>query len=299
MNNPKQEMPFLDHLEELRMRILWSLLALAVCTAIGIFATIRLNVVDVLTAPLFSVVAELAVDDSSFLGVLESGRMAYFNLTEPLFFIIKLGMLTGLILASPILVYHAWAFLSPALEERERRLIIPSMTLGLLLFTAGVSLAYFVALPMTIRFLLLFGAKWFTPALTAGYYLSLVWRLLLAFGVAFELPVVVVILTALGLVTPAFLRAKRRHAIVIITVLASFLSPGDFISVTLLLMVPLILLYEVSVLLSAIIVRRRADQTPDADHSAETTVPLLFVIGLATARWKNRRAKTVVVEGVS
>ncbi len=298
MNNPNQEMPFLDHLEELRMRILWSLLALAVCSAIGIFAAIRLNVVDVLTAPLFSVVADLAVDDSSYLGVLESGRMAYFNLTEPLFFIIKLGMLTGLLLASPLLVYHAWAFLSPALKERERRLIIPCMTLGLLLFAVGVSLAYFVALPMTIRFLLLFNAQWFAASLTAGYYLALVLRILLAFGVVFELPVVVIILTSLGLVTPAFLRAKRRHAIVLITILASLLSPGDVFQVTLLLMIPLVFLYEISIVLSTMIVRRRTKAAQESGGPPENAVPLLFVLGLATARWRNRRGRIVSVEGV-
>ncbi len=293
MNNPKQEMPFLDHLEELRMRMLWSLLAVAICSAIGIFATIRLNVMDVLTAPLYSIVTDLAANDPDFVGVLGAGRLAFLNLTEPFFFILKLGMLTGLLLASPILVYHAWAFLSPALERRERRLIIPSMSFGLLLFAAGVSLAYYVALPMTIRFLLTFGAEWFTPTLTAGYYLSLVWRLLMAFGVVFELPVVVVILTSLGLVTPAFLRAKRRHAIVLITILASILSPGDFISVTLLLMAPLVLLYEVSIVLSTMVVRRRASGNADG---AENSVPLLFVVGMATAKWRNRTRPTVAVD---
>ena len=277
--------------------MLWSLLAMAVCTAAGIFAAIQLNLMDVLTAPLYSVVADLAVDDPAFLGVLDSGRMAFFNLTEPLFFIIKLGMLAGVLLASPILVYHAWAFLAPALKERERRLIIPSMTLGLLLFAAGVSLAYFVALPVTIRFLLQFGSQWFSATLTAGYYLSLVLRLLSAFGIVFELPVVVIILTALGLVTPAFLRAKRRHAIVLISILASLLSPGDVFQIMLLLMVPLILLYEVSILLSVMIVRRRADGAEGADGPPENSVPLLFILGMATARWRNRRHPTVVVDG--
>ena len=297
MTKRKSEMPFLDHLEELRTRMLWSLLALTICVAVGIFASIRLNVMDVLTSPLYSIVADLSVDDPMFLGVLGTGRLAFLNLTEPLFFIIKLGMLTGLLLASPILVYHIWGFLSPALEERERHLIIPSMTFGLLLFAAGVSLAYFVALPMTIRFLLLFGAEWFTPTLTAGYYLPLVVRILLTFGVVFELPVVVVVLTSLGLVTPAFLRAKRRHAIVLITILASFLSPGDVYQITILLMVPLILLYEVSILLATMIVRRRANRVEDDDRPPEDSVPLLFVLGVATAKWRNRRHPTVVVDG--
>ena len=297
MTKRKSEMPFLDHLEELRGRMLWSLLALTICCAVGIFAVIRLNVMDVLLEPLYSVVAGLAADDPAFLGVLDSGRMAFLNLTEPLFFIIKLGMYTGLLLASPIIVYHIWAFLSPALEERERRLIVPSMTFGLFLFAAGVSLAYFVALPMTIRFLLLFGAQWFSATLTVGYYFPLVMRLLIVFGVVFELPVVVVILTSLGLVTPAFLRAKRRHAIVLITILASFLSPGDVFQVTLLLMVPLILLYEVSILLSTMIVRRRANAAEGDNRPPDNAVPLLFVLGMATARLRNRRRPTVVVDG--
>lgn len=291
------EMPFLDHLEELRMRLLWSMLAAGIGAAIGIFAAMRLNVMDVLTAPLYGALAELAAQDPSFV-LLGDERLAFLNLTEPFFFILKLGMITGLLLASPVIVYQAWAFLSPALEDRERRLIMPTMSMGLVLFAMGVALAYFVALPMTIRFLLDFGSEWFTPTLTAGYYLDLVTRLLLAFGAVFELPVVVLVLTSLGLVTPAFLRAKRRHAIVLSTVLAAFLSPGDYISVTLLLMVPLILLYEVSIVLAVVVERRRAQEAHPDSSPPEQSVPLLFVAGLATAHLRNRRGATVSVEGV-
>ena len=118
---------------------------------------------------------------------------------------------------------------------------------------------------MTIRFLLLFGVEDFAPALTAGFYLSFVVRILLAFGIVFELPIVVMILSVLGLVTPAMLRKYRRHAIVAITILASFLSPGDIITVTLLMMIPLIFLYEVGILLSAMIYRRKEQPTIDPD----------------------------------
>jgi len=292
-------MPFLDHLEELRARLLWSLLAVAVGSAVGIFAAIRLNVMDILTAPLYSVVADLAAKDSEYLGVLSTGRLTFLNLSEPFFFILKLGMMTGVILASPVIVYHIWAFLSPALEDRERRFILPTMAFGLLLFASGVALAYFVALPMTIRFLLEFGSEWFTPALTAGYYLNLVVRLLLAFGLAFELPVVVVVLTSLGVVSPRFLREKRRHAVVLSTVLASFLSPGDAFQVTILLMVPLILLYEVSIVLSVWITRRKgADESTPSASPPDGSVPLLFVLGVATAGWRNRRRRIVSVDGL-
>lgn len=236
---------------------MWSVLAVMVGAVIGIYATIQFDLIGVLTAPLFAVIRGIGSDDPIFLGLLGTERLVFLNLTEPFFFILRLGVTVGVVLASPVVVYQAWAFLAPALEDRERRAIVPTFILGLGLFAAGVALAHFVTLPLTIRFLLLFGAEWFTPALTAGFYMSLVVRLLLAFGLAFELPVVLLVLTALGLVSAAFLRSKRRHAIVAITVLAAFISPGDTVVVTCLLMMPLFLLYEFGIVLSAGVERRR------------------------------------------
>ena len=106
-------------------------------------------------------------------------------------------------------------------------------------------------------FLLFFGWDYFAPMLQAGRYFGFVNALLMAFGILFELPVVIMILSALGLVTPGFLREKRRHAIVIITVLASLLSPGDVVTVTAMMMIPLVLLYEFSILLSVVITKKR------------------------------------------
>ncbi|MDH3224734.1 MAG: twin-arginine translocase subunit TatC, partial [Gemmatimonadota bacterium] len=116
---------------------------------------------------------------------------------------------------------------------------------------------YYIALPISIRFLMGLLTDFMTPSIEATRYLGFVIKLLLGFGLVFELPVVILILSALGLVTPAFLRARRRHAIVIITVVASFLSPGDVIAVTVLMMIPLIFLYEFSILLSVLVWRRR------------------------------------------
>ena len=110
------EMPFLDHLEELRMRILWSVLAIGACTVVGIFAAIKLDLIELLTAPLFSVVAKLAAEDPVFLGMLAQERLTFLNLTEPFFFILKIGMMAGFVLASPVVVYQVWGFLGPALE---------------------------------------------------------------------------------------------------------------------------------------------------------------------------------------
>jgi sec-independent protein translocase protein TatC len=242
--NSRGEMPFLDHLEELRWRILWSLVAIVIGSIVGFILVLRFGVLDILINPFYDVMGE-------------DERLVFLAPTEPFFLILKVGILGGVILVSPIIVYQIWAFLSPALERHEKRAIIPALYLGLILFAAGVAMSYYVALPVTLRFLLFFGEDYFDQVLQAGPYLGFVTKLLLAFGVLFELPVVIMILSALGLVTPAFLRAKRRHAIVIITVLASFLSPGDVVTVTAMMMVPLILLYEFSILLSVVITRRR------------------------------------------
>ncbi len=259
--NSKGEMPFLDHLEEFRWRILWSVIALIVGTAIGLLLVIKFDVMAVILAPLQTVLAELPGATG------EPEKLKFISPTEPFFFILKMGVLTGFFLASPVIIYQVWAFLAPALEKHEKRVIVPSLYFGLLLFAAGVSMAYYIALPVTLKFLVFFALEWFEPMLTAGPYFALVTKLLLAFGVVFELPVVVMILSAMGLVTPMFLRRKRRHALVGITVLASVLSPGDVITVTIMMMVPLTVLYEVSIVLSSVIYRRRQEREAESDDT--------------------------------
>jgi sec-independent protein translocase protein TatC len=118
-------------------------------------------------------------------------------------------------------------------------------------------MSYEIVLPMTLRFTMGFQTESLEQAIVVGEYMSVVTRLLLAFGIVFELPVVVLILSALGLVTPQFLAAKRRHAIAIITVLASVLTPGDVITATVMMMLPLVLLYEFSIVLSRMVYRKR------------------------------------------
>ena len=238
------EMPFLDHLEELRWRILWSLLTIVIGSVVGFILVLRFGVLDILIDPYYAVMENEV-------------KLVFLSPTEPFFLILKVGVLGGLVLSSPIIVYQIWSFLSPALKRHEKRAIIPALYLGVVLFAAGVAMSYYMALPVTLRFLLFFAEGYFDQMLQAGPYLGFVTKLLMAFGILFELPVVIMILSALGLVTPAFLREKRRHAIVIITVLASFLSPGDVVTVTAMMMMPLVLLYEFSILLSVVITRKR------------------------------------------
>lgn len=242
-NHGSAEMPFLDHLEELRWRLLWSALAVAVGTGVAFFLVMRFNVLGLLVDPIEP--------------FLNGTKLKYLSPTEPFFITLKLAITCGFLLALPIIAYQVWAFFSPALLPSERKVIIPSLYLGLVLFAAGVAMAYRLVLPMTLRFTMGFQTESLEQAIVISEYLSVVTRLLLSFGVVFELPIVVMVLSALGLITPEFLAAKRRHAIVGITILAAVLTPGDVITITLMMMVPLIILYEFSIVLSRLVVRRR------------------------------------------
>lgn len=253
--NERGEMPFLDHLEELRWRILGSLIAVIVGTGIGFWLIVHYEVLELLMRPVRAARGEPDL------------KLIYLSPAVPFFVSIRLAIYVGIILAFPILVYNIWAFLSPALEKREKRAILPSLYLGTLLFIAGVALAYFAALPMTLRFFQGFMTESLEGQLEINQTLGFVVKLLLAFGAVFELPIVIVILSAMGLVTPEFLRAKRKHAIVGITVLASFITPGDAITLTVMMMFPLILLYELGIFLSMGIYRGRRKREAEREEA--------------------------------
>lgn len=263
--NPKAEMPFLDHLEELRWRILRSLIAIVIGFVAGLVVVTSLDITNLLLEPGRAIFGEDWIPQ-----VLAP--------TDTFFIMLKVSLAIGLILASPTIIYQAWAFLAPALEKHERRAIVPALYMGLVLFVAGVVLAYFV-LPISLRFLTGLLSNLVEHNWTFGYYMEFVVKLMLAFGILFELPVVVLVLSALGLVTPAFLRSKRRHAIVIIATLAAILSPGDVIVVTVIMMAPIYLLFEMSILISDVIWRRRqrrlgADEEEEAaGHAIADPVP--------------------------
>lgn len=250
-------MPFLEHLEELRWRIFWSLLAITIGAVVGFAVVYYFEVLELLIAPIRE-----ARGDPDF-------RLIYLSPADPFFIKLKLGIVLGIILAFPVVVYQIWSFLSPALEKHEKRAIVPALYLGLLLFVGGVAMGYFAALPVTLEFFQAFEGESMAEQLEITKTLAFVTKMLLAFGVVFELPVVIMVLTALGLVTPEFLRSKRRHAAVAMTVLASFITPGDVITLTVMMLIPLILLYELSIFLSAGITRRRRarDREQEMEHS--------------------------------
>ncbi len=246
VSNSLGEMPFLDHLEELRWRIFYVLIALAVGTIVGFLVVNYLGIMEILIRPIRP--------------LLDEGELAYFSPATPFFITLKLSLVVGILLALPIVVYQLWAFLSPGLKKEEKRIIVPSLYFGLVLFCLGVTMAYYLVLPLALIFLAGFQQEFLAPTIEVGEYLGFVTRILLAFGAVFELPIVIMILSVLGIVTPTFLRDKRRHAIVLMTVLASLLTPGDIAS-TLLMIGPMLILYEVSIFISATIYRKKEEHS--------------------------------------
>jgi sec-independent protein translocase protein TatC len=240
-------MPFLDHLEELRGRLIWSLAALVALSIAGFFIVTGLDVIGLLERP--------------FHYVLPGELLRYTSPTTPVIVTFKLSFVVGLILALPILAWHAWAFFEPALYERERRFVIPAITIGFVLFLAGITMAYFFVLPLGLQFLLGFQAESLTPIITVDEYLRFATRLILAFGIVFEMPVVLVLLSMLGLVTPAGLRKYQRHAIVGLAGASALLTPADP-GTMLMLLAPMLLLYELSIFLVRLVGRRdRAEES--------------------------------------
>jgi len=253
-------MPFLDHLEELRWRVLYSLLAIVLATVVGWFIVERVDVIGVLIRPIAP--------------LLPSGKLKFTSPTEPFFITLKFAFAVGVLLASPVVVYQVWAFLAPALYDRERRVIVPALSIGVLLFCAGAAAAYFWVLPRALRVLFSFQQSTLEPIITADNYFGFAAQIIIAFGLVTELPLVAVILAALGLVTPQFMVRNRRYAIVVSAVVAALLSPPDAVSM-LLMLIPLWLLYEVSIVCVWFVTRRRAKERQAA---AGTGLVVLFCV---------------------
>ena len=254
--SPTGEMPFLDHLEELRWRIIYSLAAVIVCVGIGFYLSVRYDVVGLLARPILPLIPE--------------HKLVYTHPSEGFTVILNAAMTFGFVLASPVVIYQVWAFLAPALHQNERRVGLGVLFSGVVLFVAGAALAYFVVVPLALPWLFGFAGPSLVPLITAEDYFSFIFAMVLTFGVSFELPIVILALAALGIVTPKFLTKYRRHAVVLIIIIGAFLTPGDLVWTTVALSVPLYLLYELSVFAAHLIYRRREKRNAALEPAHES-----------------------------
>jgi sec-independent protein translocase protein TatC len=237
------EMPFLDHLEELRWRLIYSLGTLVVGFVIGFVLVLRFNVLRAIQKPV--------------LPYLGGNYLMSTNPMDALSINMQLALFVALALALPVVMYQVWAFLAPALHAHEKRIVVPVLAVGTLLFCIGVAIAYFFVLPLTLSFMYALGQGSLTVMWEVSKYFGLVIGMCLAFGLSFEVPLAIVALSALGLIDPRTLAKARRYAAVVVFIGASIISPGDMVTVTFALAVPLYLLYELAVVVAFVIDRRK------------------------------------------
>jgi sec-independent protein translocase protein TatC len=236
--------PLLDHLIELRRRLLWSFAALAV--SFGVCLYFARPIFGFLVQPLLAA---------------GQNRLIYTAVFEAFFVEIKVAFFAALMVSFPIIANQIWRFVAPGLYSREKKAFLPFLLLTPFLFLAGAALAYYVAMPIALGFLLGYegniGGVEQEALPGVGNYLSFVTRFIFGFGVAFLLPVLLMLLERAGLVTRSQLKRGRRYAIVVAFVIAAVLTPPDVVS-QLLLAVPLVLLYEISLIAIWFTERRRA-----------------------------------------
>ena len=230
---------FLDHLDELRSRVIKILIALVIGTIVAFF--FYEQILAILTHPY-----EVAVPDRD---------LAYFRPSEAFSLAMRMSLFGGVILASPVILYQMWRFVAPALTRQEKRWAIPLTTVFVALFLTGMVVGYW-ALPRALEFLLGFGEDSLEPVIGAEFYLSFAMRFLLAFGISFEFPVFIFAAAAFGAVTSEQLRGSRRWAVLVIVIFAAVITPSGDPLTLMMLAVPMYILFEVAILAVRFILKK-------------------------------------------
>ena len=234
----------LGHLSELRHRLIKSVIAVLITTVISfVFAK---QIFNILTRPIEPLLVGGEVN------------LIYIEMTEMIGTYMKVCLASGIILAMPFLIYQLLMFLSPALKSKEKKYVLLVLPWVTLMFLGGVVFAYFILVPPATRFLLTWGSDIAVPQIKIGNYISVVTRLLVAIGLVFEMPVVTTFLARLGILTPKWLADKRKSAIIFAFILAAIITPTFDPLNQILVAIPLIVLYEMSIWLAKLVYRKRS-----------------------------------------
>ena len=257
-NNGTKEkvMPFLEHLEELRGRLLKSILSIIFFT-VGSYSISR-QLMKILISPY----------------PIKDEKLIFLAPTEGFMVHIKVALFAGIILSLPVIFYQLWQFVAPGLYKKERKYVPMIVFFSTFSFMVGALFCYFIIIPYGLNFLLNFNTDQFKASIQIKEYLKFVTLLILVFGVIFELPLLSYFLTKMGILTPEFLKKNRRYGIVLIFVFAAILTPPDVFT-QVCLAGPLILLYEISIWVSRMVSKNRdkdeestqADQDEESDKS--------------------------------
>ena len=243
------KIPFTAHLEELRKRLITCFIAVGVGFLLSY--GFKEKLFDVLTKPLIS--------------VMETGdKIIFTGLPEAFFTYLKVAFLSGIILAAPVIFYQFWMFVAPGLYQKEKRLLVPIVILSTFFFIGGALFGYFIVFPWGFKFFLGFASETIKPLPSMREYLSFSAKLLLAFGLVFELPLVITFLARMGMVSIDFLKKNRKYALLLFFIGAAIITPPDVVT-QIMMALPLMLLYEISILGARVFGKKQIEEDDD-DH---------------------------------
>ena len=231
--------PMLEHLDELRTRLVRCVLALLLGMVICL-ALFQQQLTDIIMGPF----------------MLLEQNMVYTAFAEGFLFQLKIALLGGCVLASPVIIWQIMRFILPALYSNEKKVFFIMTFFGIVLFVGGVCFGYFLVLQPVMETLIRLAATELTPMITASSYMSFVLGFLIPFGLVFEIPMVVYFLTMVGIINPTMLTKNRKYVLLVVLVLAAMLTPPDIVS-QLCLAAPMMLLYEVGIQISRFVYKRK------------------------------------------
>ena len=240
----QEKIPFTAHLEELRKRLIVCFIAVGIGFVLSY--GFKEKLFQILTRPLIS--------------VMQTGdKLIFTGLPEAFFTYLKVALLSGIILSTPVIFYQFWVFVAPGLYEKEKRHMIPIVFLSTFFFVGGSFFGYFIVFPYGFKFFLGFASEIIQPLPSMREYLSFASKLLLAFGLVFELPLVITFLAKLGMVSVSFLKKNRKYALLLFFVGAAILTPPDVVT-QVMMALPLILLYEISIIGARIFGKKKSEE---------------------------------------
>jgi sec-independent protein translocase protein TatC len=240
----QDKIPFTAHLEELRKRLIVCFIAVGIGFVLSY--GFKEKLFQILTRPLIS--------------VMQTGdKLIFTGLPEAFFTYLKVALLSGIILATPVIFYQFWMFVAPGLYEKEKQHMIPIVFLSTFFFVGGSFFGYFIVFPYGFKFFLGFASEIIQPLPSMREYLSFASKLLLAFGLVFELPLIITFLARLGMVSVSFLKKNRKYALLLFFAGAAILTPPDVVT-QVMMALPLMLLYEISIIGARIFGKKKSEE---------------------------------------
>lgn len=241
----EEKLSFISHLEELRKRLIICIGAIAVGFTICYFFDQQL--IDILTKPLKEALPP-------------GTHLIFTGISEAFFAYLKVSFFAGLIIASPVILYEIWGFIAPGLYNKEKKYVFPFVLFSTMLFISGVLFAYYIVLPITYKFFMSYTTDSIKPFPSLREYLSFSSKMLLAFGITFELPIFILFLSKIGILSLRTLTVYRKYAVLVIFIVAAIVTPSTDVVSQVLTAIPLWILYEISIILVRVFNRKKVSR---------------------------------------